>query len=553
MVYQLFKQSVVTLLCGLLVMGSVVANEGFSTPVPVVTPVQSFILMLDPAAQFRQDGMITMSSGERYILIAPETPQPVDTLRVSQTFPENQPAQEKADLLVLNDGHVLLRVTSLSNGRTSFAIPAGIPLAVKTGILPQHFTFPDGFLLPTMWKSLSGNLLLESSATKNPAHSPEVPLLLTDTIHQTVLLWNTSTGEPQQHITLACQPGRVVPSSDGEMLYVGCASEDTLMLYRVANGERLFSLPLPDTASDIVEDTQTSRVLVSHPQLPLISVLDLNILERLLPSALPHVAGSLLLSPKRRQLFAVSLDKPLNTETPGPFKSFNTLSRFFFQPVVKQRPVPVLPWKPTVQFIHPDTLSMAKTIPAFGDVTVFALQDEKRLWMASAATQTLWAFDLRWQERSAEIPLTETPLAMVSDGPWLYLLCPLHHKVKRFDTRTLTWGSPILLDKHKTPYAMNLDNRQQVLYILESGPDPASTGLAVINLKKGQWVGTQQIPDTVAMSMAWLKPVAQTPDEQVRIKFEDGRFRLQNAHETPQAVWPSDRHDPPKTPVRSGP
>lgn len=511
-------------------------TPAFSETIPL--SLKTVIRSMDTQAKFRDDALVTFSNGETYVLLSPAEPKGEATSQVTQRIPEES---QTPDLIELSDGHFLLRIISLPNGRKTFPILANLPLTIRSSLLPQNFTFPEGFLLPTPWKSLTGNLLT-SPSTRMDTEPKSAPLAIVMKDARQIVIWDIAEARVQQQLPLHCTPSDLALSNDATELFVGCISEPTLSVYSLSDAS-VRSIQLPEGSSSFAVDKTHSRLFITHPTLPQLSVYDLAQHHLLKPIALRHPGAQLVLSPFRNQLYVTfrpeqPQDNALQQaaqKKPGPFK------KFFFntQDATTQTP---LPESPTISIINLATLTQEKMIPALAETTGLHVQDEKVLWMVSQTEKSLLAFDLRWHEYSTKIPLPDVPVAMASDETWLYLLCPSSNTLQRLHHKTMQWGSPITLAPNAQAKALILDPLEHQAFILSSSP----SGIQVVNLDRGEWVGTELMPFEEGSTMAWVIPTTAIPDQRVRIKFQDGRLMLQNVQGHPWEVLPIDPHGPPK-------
>lgn len=488
--------------------------------------VKSAILSFDPSARFREDAMVTLSTGSSYVLIAPATPLKNDSVKVSQTLPLHS---KIPDILVLSDGHFLLRMVALPNGRYSFPIMDNLPLGLRTGLLPQNFSFPQGFLLPTMWKSLTGNLLIDSDGALKADKS--YPLALYNPQQQELLLWDMAHGQMASPMPLDCQPADITVSRAAQYLYVGCSDRPQLKIYPLSGGE-VHTLSLPAPVGTVLLEERYSHLYVSHPSLPQLSVVDTVNKMTLKPVQLKQPANYLAISPFRKQLYAASVGPTVKTtksEDTGPQRGI-TFFRSYVPKSVKDKQAANEEANNTelpefnVQLINLHDLKVEKIIPTWAEISALHVKDEKTLWMVSNAKRSLWTFDLRWQEMSTAIPLPEAPLGMASDEQWVYLLFSGPNQLYRLNAKNHTWGSPIALEPGTQPVSLTMDPVSHQAYVITSNP----AGIAVISLDRAEWAGTQPMPFTPHNVMAWVIPANERPSRQMQIKFQDGRLSIQN-------------------------
>src|SRR5206468_10873174 len=125
---------------------------------------------------------------------------------------------------------------------------------------PQTFRFPNGFLIPTMWKSLTGNLLL--TRDEDPAlvkKSLPVTIVSADNL----LLWDLAQNRIVKQLPKPCESAAIAVSPDAKTLYMGCKAQPTLYRYGVED-ETLSSISLTAPVSAMAIDTDTGKLYMSH-------------------------------------------------------------------------------------------------------------------------------------------------------------------------------------------------------------------------------------------------------------------------------------------------
>lgn len=487
--------------------------------------IKAFLQLLDPQASFRNDGWVTFTNGKTFALLSPE--EVTNVVALELTNPTAPQGALDADLIQLNDGHALLRVVPLADGRQTFALPpeGQVPLALKTALLPQQLSFPAGFLVPTAWKATTGNLLLPPSE-RDVTLVQGWPLAILESNQTQVTVWDTAIGGAKASLTLPCTVSQVLPAADTQRIFVACQNEPKLVTLSVADGSVLNTTALPAPAGTLVETEKQQTLWISYPNRAELSRLDSLTYAQKPAVALRYPIGAMVYSPLRNRLYGVSLNVP---GVQSPLKS-GTSSKKAAQPAA---------WSPSLQLVSTREGVLEKQIPAVADTHLLYIQDEKYLWMVSAAQKSMRQFDLRWQEYAPAIPITGSPQAVTSDSEWLYLLDNESKTLSRLSLDgSNTWGEPIALDETAKPLAISLDKANNLAFVLAQG----LTGLQVVNLQRGEWVGTQNLNTMAAGQMAWVAPPMDSDAERVRIKFQDGRFQLENEPDRPAETLPNDLH-----------
>jgi hypothetical protein len=502
---------IVCLFCGL----SLQAWAGMLSP-----EMKSVLQKLDPAVKVREDDMVTFANGTQYVIVSPQEVKTVVQLSVAQLLPAGASIP---DLIELNDGHFLLKIVTLPNGRKTFPIIDNVSVEMQSGLLPQDFSFPEGFLLPTLWKSLSGNLLLspDRPETRKERH----PLVFFDAALKNLVFFDSASGLPTHQLPVTCQPSDITVSPDGNKIFWGCAADAHLFVYTISQ-DKLDTVALNAPVAALAVDGETAHLFISHTMLPQISRFDFQNNRLETPIKLLQPVSSMVFSPFRKCLYVSVM-----AVTTPPQKKIQRKHTLF--PIVyvlkdaasKKKHEPEIIREPHLQIIDSKTLQVEKSIPALPEISSLYIQDEKTLWMASESEKSLWGFDLRWQEYSSKIQLSESPIAMESDATWLYLLMPKVNELRRFNVKTHLWADPIPLEPNASPASLVLDAVEHQLFVLSTQP----SGVEIVNLDRGEWIGTERVDFNTAGKMVWAIPAQQQSSaaEQVRIKFVDGRLLLQ--------------------------
>jgi len=517
--------------------------------------LEDFLRRVDPAVSIRQDALVTLSNGAQFVLVLPPELEAVEELGIREVITaqgsdgdetagkdtdvgtdnenkaaeagakrqekllESEEAFKRGDVIVLNDGRYFLRIISLPNGRSSSPVLEDIPLELRRGLLPQQFKFPEGFLIPTAWKSLTGNLLAVDVSSMDRGY----PLALFSEDYQNLYLWDIAKNRIGRSFSLHCKPADILPSSDGHILFVGCQSEPTLYVYSLQTGS-ILPMALPYAVGSLRLDAENKKLYISHPEAPELSRIDLATTRYEGITRLKKPADKFVISPYRKRMYAASgaWQPPRTEESPK-----NFWVRFFRMPPENKNQKILEEYSNTLPVIQvvgmkKGAVKLEKNITTMGQIVDLYVQDEKVLWIVGSDGKNfhLVGFDLRWEEFTPYMPLEEQPLGLASDDRWLYLLSPHMRRILRLDLKTQEWGPPIALDPVAVPLDMEMDPIEHQAYVLSADPP----GIQVVNLLRGDWVGTQLMDFKGSGPMAWLVPEWALPDRQARIKFQDARL-----------------------------
>lgn len=128
----------------------------FATKLP--DNVSEYIKKEVPKAAVRFDGLITLPDGTIYLPVLPAQPNKDGKGLITETYPANKKFSQKPEVLLFDTGYALLKVMKTKQGRPTFTDSRNIPLAVKTGLLPQDLLVPPGLIVQDDLKILLGDL-----------------------------------------------------------------------------------------------------------------------------------------------------------------------------------------------------------------------------------------------------------------------------------------------------------------------------------------------------------------------------------------------------------
>jgi hypothetical protein len=325
---------------------------------------------------------------------------------------------------------------------------------------------------------------------------------------------------------------------------VGCDKENKLYEYALSEDKsKTYDMPKPVLSMAL--DTRLNRLFISHPSYRSLSILDTQTHSLMHALELPYTAGELVVSPMRAKLFTTvpTPKKKVKSDLPEVHSAWG---RFFRHParldeMEAQQAAAAGPQPdPALQIVNTATRELERVTPALEGITRSYNQDEKLLWIYSPVAQALQAFDMRWQEFSEPVAVAEEPADFASDGTWLYVLLPKQNVLARLNTKTMMWGAPIDLEPGSTPQGLVYDAEDHEALVLANHPD----GIQVVNLNRGEWVGTQRTAFAGIGRLMRVSEATPNANEQVRIKFQDGRVLRQTVQGLQWEKWLSGPHAP---------
>ncbi len=131
------------------------SSAGFCAQVP--KNVQNFVNETFPNTDFRFDGAIILPDKTMYLPVFPSKPDVVENLAIKSTYPLKTTLKQKPDMLILNNGYVLLKVLNI-NGKKTVINPSDVPNELQSGLLPQDILLPKGLVIPESLKGIIGDI-----------------------------------------------------------------------------------------------------------------------------------------------------------------------------------------------------------------------------------------------------------------------------------------------------------------------------------------------------------------------------------------------------------
>ena len=127
----------------------------YSAEVP--SEIKNFINADFPETDYRFDGAIILPDNTMYLLVYPSAIQKIENLDIKNVYPSGQTFKQKPDMVILNNGYVLLKVINI-NGKKTVLNVANPPDELQSGLLSQDLLIPKGFVIPEALKGIVGDL-----------------------------------------------------------------------------------------------------------------------------------------------------------------------------------------------------------------------------------------------------------------------------------------------------------------------------------------------------------------------------------------------------------
>ena len=506
-----------------------------------------------------QDGWVLIGSAkgradeqESYLIANPESPTEVEQLAF--TDPPSPKDTPWPDMLELNDGHLLVELVELPNGRPSLPLVGSLPFKYKTKSFVQNAHLPKDLLVPAPWKTLMGNLINQTMASNASKSAPPQfdPLLIIHPDQKRLMLWNLQDGSPITGLSLSCHPSAAIASTDAKTAWVGCRDSAQLLEVDLNNGQQtVLSLGAPVTAMQLddnkrflwvrhsdfftpataetpeqPEDTTGGKLFSRHkkeaaeapePANLTIFSLDDNTLSPKTTATLPELR-SLVMSGYRQQAYGLSKDGDVLYI----FWLFNGQSK------------------------------QAMAMPEGVRMDRLHLHQQKLLWLTSAEQKKMLAFDVRWQEFTPFQQLDRGPVQLSSLGSILVMLDD-HGQLSQIDPKK----------RHLYPLTNGIDLPTQPFKLLPvtatAAGQPALMMVPEQSRKVTEIFLNQQtaqsfvLPSDAWQVEGWMEKPASSQTAKATIRFQDGRLLIQELPSLQLAPSHSDTHDQSKTPDPSEP
>ena len=253
-------------------------NVGLASPSSwadiIPLPVRQAVSQLDPKATWDSTGtMIHFASGQDYLIALPDDDFAVDSttkIKVISRLPEE--SKEPADLIELSSGHFLVRMVTLANGRKTLPILDALPAKLRVARFPQETQLPSNFLIPTIWKSLTGNLLvpLDQLVGEDTNKTSEVvyPMLLkgpyTAASTTPLYLWMPGHNQSATEFSLPCQVAHMALTADAKTVLATCHDKPLLFSLNLTSRQQ-HQVTLKSPGGVFAIDTMNQNVWISHP------------------------------------------------------------------------------------------------------------------------------------------------------------------------------------------------------------------------------------------------------------------------------------------------
>jgi hypothetical protein len=240
----------------------------------VPAQVRQAVSQLEPKATWDSTGTIVhFASGEDYLIALPDDDfgtNTTATIKVVSRIPED--THETADLIELSSGHFLVHMVTLANGRKTLPILDALPAKLRVARFPQETQLPSNFLIPTIWKSLTGNLLVPlDQLVGEDADKPNeqvYPMLLkgpyTSAGTTPLYLWMPGHNQSASEFSLPCQVAHMALTADAKNVVATCQDKPLLLSLNLTT-QKQQQVALKAPGGVFVLDTLEQTAWISHP------------------------------------------------------------------------------------------------------------------------------------------------------------------------------------------------------------------------------------------------------------------------------------------------
>lgn len=281
-----------------------IGNTAFASKLP--NDVWNYVKTNLPQAQQRFDSVITFAnSTTMYIPLYPPNTIQVDSIETEYTYPENQTLRNYPEVVLLNNGYSLLKVTKDSNGDYTLTKKDDLPLKVRLGIMPQDLLIPIGLKVPESLKLTLGDLLIPSKEEKTLAYrddytqkekNPFTPAVLSNEFVQTsefnnkkVLInpkgskffevYDNTSKKPLYELKLSSMPLKVLVSKKSNVALVLYWSGKEIEIIDLKDENSISKIELESNASDAVLNVNDNTAFVTSQNAKRIYCIDLNTMQ----------------------------------------------------------------------------------------------------------------------------------------------------------------------------------------------------------------------------------------------------------------------------------
>ncbi len=494
----LFKRLCLLLLAVCLLLGLNASVEATQLPPGVI----GYLYQKDPKVQVRFDGVVIFSNGETYLPVIPQDPTiNPDPQKVIKTIPEKAAFP---DVIQFDNNYFLLRMIQTASGRITMPKVATYPFAVKEGLLPQDLVVPSNLFIPEELKIILGELPYNPSPDKTslgvttakslgavksidpntgairPSHTVDnhpTSLFAYSIDDQTLMTVNPDTGQTTGKIELACVPSTMKASLDGKNLYVGCLSNNEIVVIDANASLIKARVPVAERPTELTVIPNSHWLVVSHKYANHITLVDT---QTLLP---PEASMRIELPGKSGVVAGINANEILVADA---------YDEFLYKVNLTDKSV------------------VGKIATGLKDLSAVAVitqgQSRPEIWVTSRSESKLGLIDLVSATSVSSQTVGQKPTEMKQLGNKLYILSSDEARIDVMDLDRHTIGEPIMLSPQSFPVTLVFNPALQRAYVGSA----ARAGITVIDTSRQS---VEKIIETAFRSanVAYCNPDASDP------------------------------------------
>ncbi len=436
--------------------------------------VAKYIKTNVPGADIRFDGVVTLPDNTIYLPLFPSLFSDVQTLKIKSSIPANKDLASKADVIVFNNDFVLLKVFSDGNGRKTILHMANPPLQVRTGLLPQDMLVPSGLIIPENLKGIIGNLNVDTQnedilkinikesfeeflAENNKIGKQEmIPLLknkiiyITTNYSKNIQVLEPASVSPTYALAQKSIPINIEPVKDGKFLLVTLYERPFLDIVSVADSRFIKQIPLGTNPDEIIIDEAKNKAYITAPKSSVIFVIDLNTMSLIQKIRVNGYCEKFLFAEDK--IFYV--DKMKNE----------------------------------IWSIETNNGYALKNIGRIPNISALMYMDNK-LFIASRTKNRIAVVNYDTLSLEHEYMIDNKPVAMLSYGKLIYILCAQNNIIRIFDTEKEAFIGKIQLPQDG--FSSKLNPIRGTNYAIAT--DVKLNNYSIIDLKNGSLVKTYYV------------------------------------------------------------
>ncbi|MBQ2983928.1 MAG: hypothetical protein IJD57_03945 [Candidatus Gastranaerophilales bacterium] len=278
-------------------------NVSFASKLP--NDVWAFIKKNLPSAQQRFDSVITLSNDEMYIPLTPPSIADVETIKIEYTYPNNKTLKDLPEVVLLNNGYSLLKVSKDKEGNYTLTKQDELPIKVRLGLMPQDMLTPVGLKMPDSLKLTLGDLLIptkeettltfkkeEKEKIVNP-YSPAIKrdefilsaelkgkkALINSKNSKFLSVYDDTSKNPLYELKLSSMPLKIVTSEKSKVALVLYWSGKKLEIIDLKDERIVQQIEIGASATDVALDKKENLAYVASQNAKEIYVVDLSAME----------------------------------------------------------------------------------------------------------------------------------------------------------------------------------------------------------------------------------------------------------------------------------